>query len=273
MEKRLPSLQKEPYKKLLNFLMLKINSLLIVVCIASQCMAQEEKIKAETKTETVAEKSNVIKINLPALLFKNISVQYERKVGKKMSAAVNVHTIPFGQLPFQSTFKNVGGSSDVQYSQFKLGSFGVVPEFRFYVGKKGALRGFYIGPFISYNSYKIDLPINYSNNTKTGIFEGKLNATTGGLQLGTQFKLGKNMVLDWWILGPNYGSANGTLTFSGTLTSSEQVDLKTQLEELKNDAPLNTIKSYTVSGTGATIVAKGPWGGLRGGGFNLGIKF
>jgi hypothetical protein len=52
----------------------------------------------------------------------------------------------------------------------------------------------------------------------------------------------------------------------------EQSDLKTNLEDLKNNAPLNTIKSYTVNGNGASVTAKGPWGGLRGLGFCLGIR-
>ena len=232
--------------------------------------AQKEK---NVQKEKVAEKKNIVKINLPALAFKNISVEYERQVGKKSSVSINVHTIPFGTLPFQSTFKNISNNSNVQYDKFKFGSFGVVPEFRYYVGRKGALHGFYIGPFVSISNYKMNLPINY-NNTKTGIFDGKLNAITVGLQLGKQFRLGNSLTLDWWILGPNYGSANGTLNFTGaSLTTSDQSDLTTQLEDLKNKAPLNAIKSYSVSSTGASVVVKGPWGGLRGLGFSLGFRF
>jgi len=33
------------------------------------------------------------------------------------------------------------------------------------------------------------------------------------------------------------------------------------------------VESYSVNGSGATIRAKGPWGGLRGLGFNLGFRF
>jgi hypothetical protein len=223
--------------------------------------------------EKVTEKKNIVKINLPALAFKNISVEYERQVGEKSSVSINVHTIPFGTLPFQSTFKNISKTQNVQYDKFKLGSFGVVPEFRYYVGRKGALHGFYIGPFVSISNYKMNLPINYSNNTKTGIFDGKLNAFTGGLQLGTQFRLGNSLTLDWWILGPNYGSANGTLNFTGALTTSDQSDLTTKLEDVKNKAPFKAIKSYSVSSTGASVVVKGPWGGLRGLGFSLGFRF
>jgi hypothetical protein len=188
--------------------------------------------------------------------------------------ALQLHTIPFGKLPLESTFKSSVDNSDVEFNKFKFGSFGVVPEFRYYLSRKGALHGFYIGPFFSYTNYKMELPISYTSGAtnKTGIFTGKLNAATGGLQFGAQFSLGKNVVLDWWILGPNYGSATGTLNFVGTLTNAERDDLQTELNDLKNDAPLNTIKSAVATNNGATIVAKGPWGGLRGLGINLGIR-
>ena len=235
-----------------------------------------QKVKNNTtESEEVAEQKNIVKVNLPALAFKNISVEYERQVGKKSSVSINVHTIPFGQLPFQSSFKDLASNSGIQYDQFKLGSFGVVPEFRFYLSKKGNMRGFYIGPFVSISNYKMNLPISYSSgvSTKTGVFDGSLNAITGGIQFGAQFRLGKNVVLDWWIFGPNYGSANGTLTLTAALSNQEKTDLQTKLDQLKADAPLNTIKSATASNTGASIVAKGPWGGLRGLGFSFGFKF
>jgi hypothetical protein len=230
-------------------------------------------VNAQKVKEKILEKNNIIKFNLSALTFKNISLQYERKVGKRTSLAVNVHTIPFGNLPFQSTFENFADQTFVEYDKLKFGSFGVAPEFRYYVGKKGALRGFYMAPFISYNQYKMNLPIKYSNNTRTGIFDGDINSITGGLQLGSQFRLSNSLTLDWWIIGPNYGSANGTLNFNSALTASEQADIRTQLENFKNDLPIDVIKSYTVTGTGATINAKGPWAGLRGLGFNLGVRF
>ena len=248
---------------------IKIGTIIYLCFMCFTVNAQKEKEK-----ETAPQKKNIVKINLPALAFKNISLEYERAVGKKTSVAVNVHTIPFGKLPFQSTFKNLTDNSDVKYDQFKLGTFGVVPQLRFYTGKKGALHGFYIGPFFTYNTYKINLPISYTSGTttKTGIFDGKLNAVTGGLQLGSQFSLGKNVVLDWWIFGPNYGSANGTLNFAAALTPAEQADIDQAIKDLKDDLPFDAIKSHSVSSTGAVVNVKGPWAGLRGLGFSLGIR-
>ena len=218
------------------------------------------------------EKNNIVKINLSALVIKNISVQYERKVAKSVSVAANVHYMPSAKLPFLSEIEKAIDDPSVPVDQLKLGAFGVTPEIRFYVSKKGAMHGFYIAPFINYTTYKTDFPLNYS--TKTGIFTGNISTITGGLLFGAQWSLGKFVTLDWWIAGPNYGHANGDLNLSTSLSPLEQAELRNQIEDLKNGAPFDKlIDSYTVSSTGSTMKAKGPWAGLRGLGINIGIRF
>ena len=192
-------------------------------------------------------KNNIVKINLSALVVKNISVQYERKVAKRISVAANVHYRPFGQLPFLSSVEKAINDPGVPVDQLKWGGFGVTPEVRFYVGKKGALRGFYLAPFANISNYKADLPIDYSNGifNKTGIFNGNISTITGGLLLGAQWKLGKSIYLDWWIIGPNYGSAKGDLILTTSLSSIEQSDLRNQIEDLIANAPFDKlVKSY-----------------------------
>jgi hypothetical protein len=221
-------------------------------------------------------KNNIVKINLSALVLKNISVQYERKVGKRVSIAANVHYRPFGQLPFLSSIEKAIDDPSVPVDKLKWGGLGVTPEVRFYVGKNGALRGFYFAPFVNISNYKADLPIDYSDGTtdRTGIFNGNISTVTGGLLLGAQWKLGKSVYLDWWIIGPNYGSAKGDLNLATALSATEQTDLRNQIEDLIADAPFDQlVESYSVNGGGATIRAKGPWAGLRGLGFNLGFRF
>ncbi len=245
----------------------KLNALLFLLAITINATAQK------TDTTGVPAKDNIIKLNLSALLFKNISVQYERKIARRVSLALNVHYIPFGKAPFKSLIEKAIDDPSVKIDDFQLGNFGVTPECRFYVGKQGALHGFYFGLFASMNNYKTDFPVNYSNGVRTGIFSGKLKTYTVGLQLGAQWKLGKNITLDWWILGPNYGSASGDLNLATALSDDDQIDLRNELAKLKNDLPFKVIKSYTVNSTGAVINAQGPWGGLRGLGFNLGYRF
>lgn len=227
----------------------------------------------ETETNEQDVKSNIIKINLSSLVFTNISLQYERKISNRSSVALNAHTRAFGTIPFKSSIKTSIDDPNVDLDKLKFGFWGITPEIRYYVGKQGALHGFYLGPFMSYNNYKADLPVTYNNDTRTGVFSGKLNAYTFGLQLGAQWQLSKALYLDWWILGPNYGSASGDLNLNTTLSASEQQDLADELEKLKNDVPLKTIKGYSVSANGATINAKGPWAGIRAMGINLGFTF
>lgn len=88
---------------------------------------------------------------------------------------------------------------------------------------------------------------------------------------GAQWFLGRHVCLDWWIMGPHYGSGNGS--FSGIssqpLSQEEQNDLRRELENL--DIPL-TNKTVSVNANGATLILDGPWGGIRAG-ISLGIKF
>ncbi|HMK04917.1 MAG TPA: hypothetical protein VK489_12025, partial [Ferruginibacter sp.] len=86
---------------------------------------------------------------------------------------------------------------------------------------------------------------------------------------GAQFKLSKAVYLDWWILGPNYGSSKGNLTGKKTMDAADQQDLRDELRDL--DIPL-TEYTYKVDGNGARIDFKGPWAGIRSG-ICIGIRF
>ena len=215
---------------------------------------------------------NIVKLNLSALVVKNISFQYERSIGSRTSVVVNIHTIPFGKLPFAEKIANQIGQSAINYNKFNIGSFGVTPEFRYYIGKKGALHGFYFGPMLNITNYKMDVPINYAD--VTGIFSGKVNTISGGIQFGAQWQLSKKLYLDWWILGPSYGSQKGDLNLASNLTPIQQRALRSQLNDLKNDKFFkNVIDSYSVNADGAIIKSKGPWAAVRAFGINLGFAF
>lgn len=221
---------------------------------------------------SIVTKRNIIKLNLTALAVKNISLQYEVKLAHRFSAALNVHTVPFGKLPFADKIASQMGESAINYNQFNIGSSGVTPEFRYYIGKKGALHGFYFGPMVNITGYNLDVPINYAG--LTGIFSGKVNTVSAGIQFGAQWQLSKKIYLDWWILGPSYGTQNGNLNLAANLTPYQQMALNSQLNDLKNDNFFkHVIDSYSVSSSGAAIKSKGPWAAVRAFGINLGFAF
>ena len=225
------------------------------------------------KAATSAEQKNLIKINLPALVFKNITVQYERVISKKTTIGLTVRMMPKGSIPFKSSFKDLLDSANdkEQVDNFKVGNFAIMPEIRFYLGKKGAYHGFYIAPFLSYAHYTAELPYKYDDNgTKKSIpLSGSINTITGGLMFGAQWQLGKAVYLDWWIFGPHYGSSNGSISGKQSLSPSEQASLKSDLDNF--DVPL-VKTTNTVNASGATIDFKGPWAGVRSG-LAIGIRF
>ena len=226
---------------------------------------------------------NIIKINVPALFFKNISLQYEKAVGKKQSFAVAVRYRPEGSIPFQKAVQDFVDYKSIRVDLGKIGNFGITPEYRFYFSKKGATNGFYIGPFVSYNHYNGNVPINYNDYDdinhvsieKTAIFKGRINTFTAGFQLGAQWKLSNKLSLDWWIAGPNYGISKGTFDFIGSLNEIEQISMQYELEKIKNTIPLVKIEiaDGSPNANGATFKVNGPWAGLRAMGVNIGYRF
>ena len=160
--------------------------------------------------------------------------------------------------------------TDRQLDNFKTGNVAFTPEIRFYMGKQ-AMRGFYIAPFARISSFTAEMPFEFDVNgtTQTMPLSGKLNTFTGGLLLGAQWKLGGKVYLDWWMLGPQYGSAKGLLDGKKTLNAQEQQELRKELQNL--DIPFAETTT-TVDANGARLDIKGPWAGLRAG-LCLGIRF
>ncbi len=238
---------------------------MLVFLLAGTAAAAQEGSQEEGK--------NIIKLNLPALVFKNISVQYERAVGERISLAGTVRFMPKGKLPFRNTISDLADDAELdrQLANTEVGNFSVMPEMRYYLGKKGVLNGFYIGPFLNFSHYNASLLYEYDDllTTKTIPLSGDMNTFTGGFMIGAQWKLSNAISLDWWILGPNYGISRGDLIGRKTLSSSEQQSLREELDDL--DIPLTKF-TYEVDGNGATIDFKGPWAGIRAG-LCIGFRF
>lgn len=241
-----------------------IHIALFFLCIGFTASAQEEE---------QADGKNIVKLNLPALAFKNISVQYERAIAPKFTAALTARFMPKGKLPFKSTISKYGDDAELdrQLANTEVGNFAFMPEIRWYVGKKGAFRGFYLGAFANLARFDASLRYEFEDGgvTKYIPLSGDVNTITGGLMIGAQWKLSRSVYLDWWILGPNYGRSNGDLAGKYTLTQSEQQSLRDALNDL--EIPLTDF-NFDVDGNGARLDFKGPWGGIRSG-LCIGFRF
>ena len=124
-----------------------------LILLSSLCTLNMYAQEIET-TATVTPGKNIIKLNLPALALKNISVQYERAIAKKMTVAGTFRYMPDGDIPLKSAFIKLADDPDVerQLNNLKVGNMAVMPEIRFYLGKRGAFHGFYLAPTVKRNA-------------------------------------------------------------------------------------------------------------------------
>ena len=251
-----------------------LTTIFLLVAFSTGLYAQDKEKEKKKKEQP----ENAFKVNLTGIALKNYSFQYERVLNRKISLVVSFRTMPETGVPFKNTIidltDNDPDAQDVLES-LKLSNTAITPEIRFYLGKKGPGRGFYIAPFYRYASFKANnVKFSYTNSllTESDIFlAGKVTAHTGGLLFGTQRTIGKHFCLDIWILGPHYGSGNGSFTgtTSTPMSQAEQNDLRQELEDF--DIPL-TDKTVIVTANGATVKLDGPWGGIRSG-ISFGIRF
>lgn len=235
----------------------------------------------QTNNPSISEESNselnLIKINAAALPIGNFSFQYERAVAKKISVALGFRLMPEGNLPLKSSIKKLIDDDEAwtHFENLKTGNFAITPEVRFYMGQH-VFKGFYIAPFARIASYTAKMPYEFEyEHPIDGTIEdsipldGKISTFTGGVMFGAQWKLSKLVYLDWWILGPHYGTSSGDIKGTKSLSSEEQIGLRYALGDL-DDLPF--VDKYEVNSTGAKVDIKGPWGGVRAG-LALGFRF
>ena len=235
-------------------------------------------ITARAQGDSTQQKKNIIKLNLTSLIFTNFSFQYERVLSRKTSVALGIGIRPKSGLPFKNKLmEQFGSNSDAAKAieETKFSNFNITPEFRYYVGKKGAPRGFYIAPFLRYSTMKLDQM--YRFTPSDGIkhvanIKGSINSFGGGVMFGAQYNLSKKITLDWWILGGAVGKSKGTLigTDPINIPAQDRANIKNDIEDV--DFPGLDMKA-TVEQNKITVKWDGPYYALRTFGLALGFKF
>ena len=239
---------------------MKFIKLLTVVLFATaqSAIAQEIKVDSIQKMD-----KNLAKINLIGF---SINGQYERILNKRFSIALSYKVLPSGKLFFRGLIPVADQQARESLDDLIISNSAITPEVRFYVGKKGYGRGFYLAPFYRNAKFNgkgigIDFILDNGQNA-TFNMEGSIKSSTFGLLLGAQWKIGKNFWLDWQILGPHYGRATGNIIGISTasLSATEQTSLFNALSDI--DIPF-TNEKVTVDANKATLGLTGPWAGLR----------
>lgn len=228
--------------------------------------------------EPVAGK-NIIKFNLTDVLFKNYSFEYERVINHNQSFGIGLGISPNVGLPFKQTLLNdFGGNADARTAieSTVFTKYTVTPEYRFYLGKKGAPTGFYIAPFGRYTHMNVDQDYAFTpsdGKPHLAHVKGNFDGVGGGVMVGAQWAIGKNVTFDWFILGPFVGAMNAS--FHGTddmsdMNAQDKANLKSDIESVS--IPLWKVQA-TVGDNVVDTKLKGPFYGVRAFGFNIGFRF
>ena len=164
---------------------------------------------------------------------------------------------------------NTTGDEDTIANDFidnaKASSWGITPEFRYYFGKK-PLNGFYVAPYLRIGGNGLSWTYAFredNGNTRNIDFSGKLNTISGGLLLGAQWHFGSSFLIDWWIIGPSYGSMKMNLEANTDLSTLSADDRK-EIEESLDGIGYNGNEFETdINNNGIKVSGKLPMLGIR----------
>jgi hypothetical protein len=256
---------------------LKIKGLVIpLILLLSWKGFTQKTVDEEKKYQS---RKNIVKMSLTSLAFRNYNFQAERVLNKTFSLALSYSFIPEGGIPFKDQIIDQIDEEDEEtinvFETASLSYRSFTPEIRIYLGE-GYGKGFYLAPFYRNAKYDISEADFYEFERDNGDFEtltinGNSTSNSFGLLIGWQFNLGQRIILDWWILGPHWGTSKGD--FSGIpdtpLSPSEQLLLASDLEDI---IVPGTDLTFEISSTEVKMDTKGNWGGIRAG-LTLGVRF
>jgi len=190
-------------------------------------------------TSSIYSQKNAVKLHLESLFYGAANVAYERNIGDKITAGINVGVFIPREIPFYSpvedTASNYANTDEIKNT---FSGLMITPEFRFY--PKGNGKGFYVGGYLKYSNYKLGTSqtntyalsnSEYNDLDPQADYYGDVNHSTreidiksdidyklkqfgGGLQLGVQWIIADRFVIDWGFIGFGYNvfKASGELT-------------------------------------------------------------
>lgn len=230
-------------------------------------------------------------MNLSSLAFNNYSFSYERAIARKITVSAGYSFLPetkMSDIPvfskameYASEGEETDGEEDEMMEAIENGNLStsaITGEIRFYTGKNPGARGFYASVYGRYSTFNANYMGEYEDGWGTVHdlpYKGTLNGFGGGVMLGAQWLIAKRVTFDWYIIGGHFGKLTGNLNAMADLSDlsqEEKQDLEDEIEEMFNSGGKSYIEA-TVDDNGMRAKVNGPFAGIRGFGFNIGIAF
>lgn len=231
---------------------MKKNIGLILSLVAIIGFTQAQEIDSTAADQPIPTRNNVIKtkpirtmVGIMPVSSIPFNLTYERALGSKISLSANVIFGPKRELSRIMSEANTALSTGIDpakgygaITSLTTNRLYLSPEFRFYPGKKGAPRGFYLSVEPYYSSLKMVMTINYGYimdvNTSIGtlpyLYNNNYDLTVqltnfgGVIGIGNQWLLGDRVALD--ILWIGFGGGMGTIStgVDGTLIDQAKIE-------------------------------------------------
>lgn len=261
------------------------------LCLSVSTFAQSETAAVDTaisKTSSSKGSSfiwynkNNVKINLSSIALNNYSIYYERMLTRKISATVGFRYMPKTRLTETALGKQILDQLDEEDNEdikpLAASNNTVTAGIRFYTGHRSGAKGLYAEIYGRYGDFRLDYDYSFTSNGKEYdmVIKGKARGFGGGLLLGGQFNLFKNMVVDLYIVGAHYGKLSGDIdgvSDLSTMTAEEKTDMENDINDIAPKFNDKKILEAKVDNNGVKGKLDGPFAGIRGLGLSIGWAF
>lgn len=216
-----------------NFTCSAVFFLLMLVC-SVPAVAQSIDANNTLDAEEIR-RPNIVKLNSLGLLFKNLSLIYERGIMPRVSVGLGIGYKYQGTVP--SILEVNSSIIEVDFEDIK--GISITPEARYYLRNcdGGKLEGFYTGLYMRYTGYDTSSDFEYrpendpaeSYNTDLTMREFGM-----GIQLGYQMIIKERFSIDFLILGPRFSRYKLSYEFDQPISNSFKSDLSEYLTETIN---------------------------------------
>jgi hypothetical protein len=203
-------------------------------------------------------KRNITKINLaPGPLTRYFGISQEFKLSERLSVQTMIKFMPKTSVSSKYAGGSYDGTTYNPFSSAKLSAIGNVTELRIYGKNKGTFRGFYFGPYLSYNAFKFQtntFRADFHDNNNVAYAADvsqymKFSCFGGGIQIGVQGVIKNLIVIDWTILGIGVGSAKLSGGIEAT-NPSAGFDFRNYTEDInKATLGLDNLPGFSVQRT------------------------
>jgi hypothetical protein len=244
---------------------------LIFSLFAYSAIGQNDSISADTIRHG---HKNVVKFLPVNLFFNSASFEYERKISPKNSLILGVG-IP---MPKAFADKYNLGSPENRITDDSFGTMAIRLAYRHYTGHSKQPSGFYISPYLKYQSFDATATNHKTPSSGSAYVENydlKGNTMSLGFQMGWQFLIAKTVSIDFYFLGIEAGLANVDATVKSP--DANMIDeIYTNVSQNIGDLPAFLSNKITVTKKGSNQVdivgSSMPYPWLRSG-ISIGIAF